>query len=353
MEKDRQEATREVRRKKKENKDLWYDDLDDDDVSTPRPRKKKPRPPQDDGREPGQEAEPQPERRRRAEAGDTDAPKRRPRRRAEDSDTDMPDTGDPEERPHSGAPSRRQAHAKQLRRQRSLQFFKRLLICAAILGVLVLLFIFLFRIKNVDMQGNTRYSKEEILELLHYDEQSHNTILFYLQNRNLKVEGIPYIDDIHIEIGGRDTIDIEVVEKMIIGCIESQGQYVYFDTDGIICEIDSSRQTDVPLIDGLEFESLELNTELTVKDKSIYNALLSLTLLLKKHEITIDKVVFKDDGTMSMQMGDILVLLGNARNVEDKISELKNLLPQLEGLKGTLHLENYDSSKDSIIFSKE
>lgn len=323
MEKDRQEATREIRRKKKINKEVWYDDLDDE-VSTPRPRKKKPRPPQDDGREPGQEAQ-----------------EHRPRRRTED------------DRPHSGAPTRRQAHDKKLRRQRSLKFLKRLLIAAAILGVLVLLFIFLFRIKNVNMQGNTRYSKEEILDLIHYDEQSHNTILFYLQNRNLKVDGIPYIDDIHIEIGGRDTIDIEVVEKMIIGCIESQGQYVYFDTDGIICEIDSSRQTDVPLIDGLEFESLELNTELSVKDKSIYNALLSLTLLLKKHEITIDKVVFKDDGTMSMQMGDILVLLGNARNVEDKISELKNLLPQLEGLKGTLHLENYDSSRDSIIFSKE
>ena len=193
----------------------------------------------------------------------------------------------------------------------------------------------------------------EILELIHYDEQTQNTILFYLQNRNLKVEDIPFIDAIHIDIGGRDSINIQVVEKLIIGCIESGGQYVYFDTDGMICEIDGTRQTDVPLIDGLEFESLELNTELSVEDKSIYDALLSLTLLLNKHELTIDKVIFKEDSTMSMQMGDIQVLLGNSRNIEDKISELKNLLPQLDGLKGTLHLENYDSTKDSIVFTKE
>ena len=39
--------------------------------------------------------------------------------------------------------------------------------------------------------------------------------------------------------------------------------------------------------------------------------------------------------------------------MEEKLSELKDLLPNLDGLSGTLHLEEYDSTKDSIIFTKD
>lgn len=364
MEKDRQEATHKVRKKKRvDSDDIWYDDLDDDEIRPPRSKKKRPVPETDAARGTPARRKPRPDaagggpgRSDRSESTGADTPRRKTHsepesggmRRRKRSEQDSGIVGN-----ETDSPSRRQAHDRKLKKQRGIKLLKRLGIAAAVIAVLVLLFIFLFRIKTVNMQGNTRYTKEEILELIHYDEQTHNTILFYLQNRNLKVEDIPFIDAIHIDIGGRDSINIQVVEKLIIGCIESGGQYVYFDTDGMICEIDGTRQTDVPLIDGLEFESLELNTELSVEDKSIYDALLSLTLLLNKHELTIDKVIFKEDSTMSMQMGDIQVLLGNSRNIEDKISELKNLLPQLDGLKGTLHLENYDSTKDSIVFTKE
>ena len=41
------------------------------------------------------------------------------------------------------------------------------------------------------------------------------------------------------------------------------------------------------------------------------------------------------------------------QDVQEKISELNDLLSKLEGLSGTLHLEEYDSTKDSIIFTKD
>ena len=174
-----------------------------------------------------------------------------------------------------------------------------------------------------------------------------------MKNRNMDVEGIPFINAIHMEIGGNDTINVEVAEKIVTGCIDDDGRYIYIDTDGIVCEISDTHQEDVPLLEGLEFEAPVLNQMLIVTDQTIYNSLVNLTLLLEKHEILIEKIVFNEDGTMKMQMGDIQVMLGNSENMEDKMTELKNLLPQLENLKGTLHLENYDSTKDSIIFTKE
>ena len=52
-------------------------------------------------------------------------------------------------------------------------------------------------------------------------------------------------------------------------------------------------------------------------------------------------------------MGRVTVLLGKDIYMEEKLSELKDLLPNLDGLSGTLHLEEYDSTKDSIIFTKD
>ena len=36
------------------------------------------------------------------------------------------------------------------------------------------------------------------------------------------------------------------------------------------------------------------------------------------------------------------MLLGSGGNMNDKISELNDMLPHLEGRKGILHLEDYD-----------
>lgn len=242
---------------------------------------------------------------------------------------------------------------KERRRHRIKSFFRGLAIILAVLAVLAMIFIFGFRLKNINVTGNSRYTKEEILDLLHYDEQYHNTIIFYMKHRNMDVEGIPFINAVHMEIGSNDTLNVEVVEKIVIGCINDDGRYIYIDTDGMVCEIDDTHPSDVPLLEGLEYEDPVLNQILKVTDQSVYNSLLNLTLLLKKHEISIEKVVFDEDGTMQMLMGTIKVMLGNSKNMEDKITELKNLMPQLEHLKGTLHLENYDSTKDSIIFTKE
>ncbi len=255
--------------------------------------------------------------------------------------------------PLSPAALRGQQMRMERRKARLKKLLRRFVIVLAILAVLALIFVFGFRLKTVNVTGNSRYTKEEILDLIQYDEQYHNTIIFYLQHKDMDVEGIPFLDGIYMDIGGADTINIEVVEKIVTGCIKDGERYIYIDTDGIVCEISDVCQEDVPLIEGLEYEEPQLNQMLNVTDTTIYNPLLNLTLLLKKYEMSVDTVRFSGDLTMSLTMGDIQVMLGGSDYLEDKVTELHNLLPELEGLKGTLHLENYDPSKDSIIFTKE
>lgn len=258
--------------------------------------------------------------------------------------------------PLSPAAQRGRQIREERRRRKRRRFFRAVLILLAVIAIAALILIFGFRLKTVNVTGNSRYTNEEILDLLQFDDASYqNTLLFYFEKRNMDVAGIPFIDAIYMDIGGVDTINVEVVEKVVTGCIEDNGNYIYIDTDGIVCEISDTRQEDIPLIEGLDYENPQLNQMLTVTDENVYNTLLSLTLQLQKYELSADKVIFDADGSMSMQMGDIQVMLGTSGNMEDKIAEVNNLLPELtsRGLKGTLHLENYDSTTDSIIFTKE
>ena len=47
------------------------------------------------------------------------------------------------------------------------------------------------------------------------------------------------------------------------------------------------------------------------------------------------------------------MLLGKDIENDEKIVKLKQLLPDLQGMKGTLHLENYDEDMKNITFKKE
>ena len=257
--------------------------------------------------------------------------------------------------PLSPAAQRGKKIREERKKRKLRRFFRGLLIFLAVLAVAALILIFGFRLKTVNVTGNSRYTDEEILDILQFDGSYQNTLLFYFEKRNMDVENIPFIEAIYMDIGGMDTINVEVVEKIVIGCIEDNGSYIYIDTDGIVCEISDTRQDDIPLIEGLDYDNPQLNQMLTVTDENVYNTLLTLALQTQKYSLSIDKVVFADDGSVSMEMGDITVMLGASGTMEDKISEVNNLLPEIEsrGLKGILHLENYDSTTDSIIFTKE
>ena len=262
--------------------------------------------------------------------------------------------------PASLAPARERKHrepykvVRRRRRKRILKVFLGFLLLLAVAG---LVFIFAFRLNTINVEGNSRYTDQEIMDLVGYDpEAENNTLIFFFEHRKLNVEGIPFISSIDIKISGRNTIDIIVGEKIVIGCVENGGKYVYFDNEGYVTEISDDRQADVPLGEGVAFDSLELNHPMATEDARVYDDLLNLTLLLNKYDITIDKVGFDDDGRMVLTMSDIKIDLGDSQNLEDKISELKNIIPQIQQMeikKGTLHMENYDSTKDSIFFSPE
>ena len=54
-----------------------------------------------------------------------------------------------------------------------------------------------------------------------------------------------------------------------------------------------------------------------------------------------------------LYMGELRVLLGKAVDLEEKIMELRYMLPELSGKKGTLRMENYTEETKTITFEPD
>ena len=109
----------------------------------------------------------------------------------------------------------------------------------------------------------------------------------------------------------------------------------------------------IPRIKGIAFDNVELYKKLPVEEEDVFKKILNLTKLLDKYEIAPDSINFSQNLSVTLSFKDANVLLGKDIENDEKIVKLKQLLPDLQGMKGTLHLENYDEDMKNITFKKE
>lgn len=253
---------------------------------------------------------------------------------------------------------------------------------SGVLTAAILLFIFLFHIKKVTVEGNIHYTEEEIKAMIMGDAFSENSILFTLKNGTQEMEDVPFLESIRVEMIARDEVRLMVTEKSIVGYLEYNGAYWYFDRNGIVVEkteepamtaeeriaAEAAQNTEegivlgeempvknfVPLVegDGFRFEKMVLNHKLDISDPGIFNALSSINQMINKDNIPPDKVIYDADSNITLIYGDIEVWLGKDEHLEEKMNTLASIMQEMDGLSGILHLEEYDSSRSGVIFEK-
>jgi len=209
-----------------------------------------------------------------------------------------------------------------------------------------------FSIEEVVVEGNEYYTDEEIRNLIIDDIYTSNSLYLRWKYASTPVD-IPFISAIEVEMESSHKVKIIVYEKSLVGYIQYLGSNMYFDKDGIIVESTSEVIEDTPLIIGLKFEEIQLYEKLPVKDEAVFNTIVNLTRMLKKSDITPDKIYFNNQLEITLYYQEAKVLLGKDTNLEQKVSKLPSLFPKLEGKSGTLHMENYTEDTKNITFEKE
>ena len=110
----------------------------------------------------------------------------------------------------------------------------------------------------------------------------------------------------------------------------------------------------MPQVTGLKFDHVVVGQALPVEDKDIFNKILNVTKLLNKYELKADKLYFNRAGEVTVYFGEVKVALGSeSLAMEDKLMLLPELLPSLEGKKGTLQMNTQSEGDGRYTFKPE
>jgi cell division septal protein FtsQ len=200
-----------------------------------------------------------------------------------------------------------------------------------------------YEVTEVTVTGNEHYTEEEIKEMVMEGWYGRNSLFLMLKYRKKSIKNIPFIDSMDVEIQSPHSVTIHVYEKSLAGYIEYLEKYMYFDKDGMVVESSSSPTEGIPLVTGLKFNHVIMNEPLPVQNGNIFKMILNITQLLTKYHIMTDRIYFSSHLEVTLYFGQARVYLGEYESIEEKINKLQYLLPELEGRKGVLHMENYDS----------
>lgn len=237
---------------------------------------------------------------------------------------------------------------------------KKIILIAVLAVILILAGLALtVKIKTVKVTGNEWYTAEQIENMI-FDKNrfSRNTVYQFVRQLFGEKESIPFVEDYKIIFNSFTDVEVIIYEKSIVAYVKYMGNYMYFDKDGIVVDSSPEPLDGIPEITGLKFGSIVLYRKLPVEDPGIFDDILNLTQTLQTYGIRCSRVNYSDMKEATLYLGDIVVELGTNGDVAEKISELRDILPELrtkmeaEGIKsGTLYLDSYDGTSSNTIYS--
>ena len=228
-----------------------------------------------------------------------------------------------------------------------------LAILSAILVVAIgaLLMVKVFVVKNVKVEGNELYDENLIKTTVRNDEYSWNSLYVFLKYTFMDTDQLPFIDTMEITMEDPQTLKIKVYEKGMLGYlyIPAIEQNAYFDKDGIVIETSKRVIENVPRIEGLECNTVVLYEKLPI-DSKLLKQLLTLTQRLDGLEPDVIQYGVKNAPILKYE--NVSVNMGSMKYLTQKVERIKKKLPMLEGMTGTLHLENWDEETTNVVFEK-
>lgn len=239
------------------------------------------------------------------------------------------------------------------RRRRGRKRFWLLLVPAAIAVLWIL-----FPLRTVVVSGNIHNPPADITELLLEKPTGGNTLLAWFFNRKRRITSPGFIESLHTEITGRDSLRVEVTERPFVGRTEWNGSSWYYDSSGtVMAQVAIPAEGEwIPRVTGLDPAAAPaLGEVLGVPFRNCFSMLGVLRSIYEADpSMAPDLVEFDSKGDMTAVYGDVRILLGDGEKLEMRVRKMAEVLPVLrEGYRGTLHLEGYDGSQSGLIFDKE
>ncbi len=240
------------------------------------------------------------------------------------------------------------------RRRRKQSRIKTVVLSAAVIAAVLAVMVILFRIRTVEITGNEHYSTDYIQELMMPDFLSQNSLYLTWKYRSGAVEEeIPFLSAVEVKMVSPFHVKIQVYEKKLIGSFHYQDQNIYFDQKGVILEQTQEVYPDIPLITGVELGEVAIYQKIPVDDTALYQTILSLCQILSQQNLIPDEISFDENQNIVLTVQGVEAELGKAEYLEEKVSNLLAILPNLNGKSGILYMAAFTGKNESITFQEQ
>lgn len=231
------------------------------------------------------------------------------------------------------------------RKSHRLYAFVVLLLAAAILALGVLI---LFYVQEIEVDGNEYCTDQQIVDTVKNDKYSINTLYILAKYAVGKGESLPCLDSIKVSLKAPWALKVKVEEKPIVGYVENEDHYAYFDQEGMVVSESTALIEGLPCIEGISMKDIKLYGQLESEDSKIFQEILEASQEVVKYELNVDRIVCKGDD-IYLYIGKVYVNLGNKVS-SSQVAQVPPILEKLGDQEGILHLENYSESSGTITF---
>ena len=238
-----------------------------------------------------------------------------------------------------------------------LKIVKVLTLIIVIIGVSIYVALSpLFNIKEINVTGNSKLSKEEIISLseLKTDE---NTFKVSKKNIKNKVKANAYIENVKIRRKLPDEVEIIVVERVATYMIPFANSYIYINNQGYMLEI-TSQKAEMPAIVGISTPEEELHEgqRLISEDLVKLGEVLQIMESANANElvdlITKIDISNRQDYILTLEKEKKAIHLGDVSNLSTKMAYVKKILNDEKGVEGEI-LVNTDLTNKGAVFREK
>ena len=253
------------------------------------------------------------------------------------------------------------------RGRRSIVFFS--VLSAILLSAILIVTLPQFYVKQIDIIGCSKITKEELLTSsgLAVGQHLFRSLgggiiqLFTFRYGNIEKElsnDYPYIDDIKIQIIFPSKVLITVGERQKIGYVKLPDGYAVIDTAGIVVELcEGDAPPGVPLMEGLPVRSSALGEKIDMTEGKGLNTCITVLNAI----LVADENKSKNSGfslvkcvrsVRSLQGGATfltLVLPSEQKELLIRIGSLKDISEDMSWLRYAAEQNKFDSVEDGVL----
>lgn len=213
-----------------------------------------------------------------------------------------------------------------------------------------------FNIKEIEIVGNNKLTRDEAISLSQIEIEE-NTFKLSKNKIEKNIKQNAYVESVKIKRNLPSTILIEIEERVPTYMITFANAYAYINNQGYFVEI-SKEKLELPIITGYatKEEDIQLGERLCTEDLKKLDDILQIMKAAESNEIAniVTKINISDkqDYVLELKSEKKTVHVGDTSNLSTKMLYIKEIIEQNKKIEGEI-LVNTDLNNKWAIFRKK